>query len=140
MNKGETGAEKKAGPRPGTSASSNSSVETWMTVNNVHRMGKGELLYTGPEGKRQHRVYVLPEHRVIGIGAQSAEHTTELMYLYRMPGGTKFPEQMARKPGAIGWGIPERGDPRTWPVHMKLRSEEEMKESIAMDKLIYQRR
>ena len=61
---------------------------------------------------------------MVGIGAHSAEQTTELLYLCRAPEGVKFPEQLAKKPGAIGWGIPPKGDPRTWPVHMQLRSEE----------------
>ncbi|XP_054751696.1 uncharacterized protein LOC129257407 [Lytechinus pictus] len=127
-------------PRPGTSASSTSSKETWMTTQNVHRMGKGVLLYTGPEGKRQQRVHVEPEHRGVGIGTYSREQTSELLYLCRAPEGVKFAEQMAKKPGAIGWGIPPKGDPRKWPVHMKLRSEEEMQESFAVDQAIYQRR
>lgn len=111
-----------------------------MTANGVHRMGKGILLYTGPEGKRQHHTRVEPEHRIVGIGTHSAEQTTELLYLCRAPEGVKFAEQMAKKPGAIGWGIPPSGDPRKWPVHMNLRTEEEMQEAFAVDRAIYERR
>ena len=54
----------------------------------------------------------------------SAEKSTELKYLYRGAEGQQFPVTKAAIPGAIGWGLPEKGDPRSWPVHMNIKSEQ----------------
>ncbi|XP_033625396.1 uncharacterized protein C4orf45-like [Asterias rubens] len=112
--------------RPSTCASSNSR-ETWMTARGSNRMGKGILVFTGPDGRKNQDVKIPEDKRYIGIGEVSAEKSSELIYLYRPATGAPFHRAKADIPGSIGWGLPRKGDPRTWPVHMNICSEEEFK-------------
>ncbi|XP_071826858.1 uncharacterized protein [Apostichopus japonicus] len=101
--------------------------------------GKGELLYTGPEGVRNHLVRRL-EHRYVGIGSFSDEQTAEAFYLQRPAQETPFPNSKQASPGSIGWGLPVTGDPRSWPLHLQISSEEELKTSEENFKIIFHRR
>ncbi|XP_038058467.1 uncharacterized protein C4orf45-like [Patiria miniata] len=121
-------SEASAKSRPSTCASSNSR-ETWMTARGTTRMGKGILVFTGPEGRKNQDVKVNEDNRYVGIGETSPEKSSELLYLYRPATGAPFHRAKSDIPGSIGWGMPRTGDPRTWPVHLNICSQEEFKKS-----------
>jgi len=84
--------------------------KTWRySVFGGERLGRGAVLFTGPDGIRDHHVSVSPEHRYVGEGAMSVEGSSEVDYLWRaekMP----HPRPKSHCVGEVGWGIPDYAD------------------------------
>ncbi|KAJ8035924.1 hypothetical protein HOLleu_19749 [Holothuria leucospilota] len=125
--------------RPSTTATTVSRQTDSTLEAKTNRLGKGELLYTGPQGKRNHIVRRL-SHSFIGIGTASSELTAEALYLQRPAKDTPFPNSKQTMPGSIGWGLPTTGDPRNWPLHMRICTEEELQKSKESFEIIFHRR
>jgi len=73
------------------------------------RLGRGAVLFTGPDGIRDHHTSVNGEHRYVGEGAMSVEGSSEVDYLWRarqMP----HPRPKSHCVGEVGWGIPAYAD------------------------------
>lgn len=70
----------------------------------------GQMLFTGPDYIRDHRVTVEPEHHYVGIGTMSPEGTSEIDYLWRSPSRQNYPRPKSTQVGAIGWGVPHLAD------------------------------
>lgn len=73
----------------------------------------GRVLFTGPDGVRDHSTDVLQPARYIGIGVMSPEGTSELSYLWRASDTTKHPLPKIKFVGEVGWNVhkmPTRDD------------------------------
>ena len=71
----------------------------------TNRLGGGPMLFTGPDGIRDHRQRVVVDYRYIGEGTISPEGSCESGYLWRSPANTPHPRPKSRKVGEIGWGV-----------------------------------
>lgn len=71
---------------------------------------KGRMLFTGPDGNKDHNMTIEPEHRYVGIGTMSWEGTSETDYLWRPATGTPFHRSRSSKVGEVGWGVPTKAD------------------------------
>jgi len=67
--------------------------------------GKGQVLFTGPDGNSNFRSTVLGPSRYIGIGDMSPEGTSELSYLWRPSKTASHPLSRSFKVGEIGWHV-----------------------------------
>lgn len=68
-------------------------------------IGRGEVLFTGPDGIRDHQATVLDPNTYVGLGTMSPEGTSNLNYLWRPSRGSSHPVAKSAKVGEIGWGL-----------------------------------
>ncbi|KAL3841334.1 hypothetical protein ACJMK2_019495 [Sinanodonta woodiana] len=69
------------------------------------RAFQGPVLFTGPNGSRDHRVAVQSDFQMVGIGARSREITSQISYLNRDAPGASFPKAKNGQVGEIGWPV-----------------------------------
>ncbi|CAH1795083.1 unnamed protein product [Owenia fusiformis] len=92
-----------------TTSASQKTDTTWRySVFGPERLGKGAMLFTGPDGIRDHRVTAQPEseHRWVGEDTMSAEGTSEVSYLWRSPRGFFPLRPKSACVGEVGWCHP----------------------------------
>ncbi|XP_070545047.1 protein SPMIP2-like [Ptychodera flava] len=104
-----------------TSATSNA---TWRAKYGGRAMGKGAVLFTGPDGIGDYRVQVVTNDRYVGIGTMSQEGCSEAKYLYRAAPGTPHPRPRSTRVGEIGWGIPWYTDRQLLRTGMQIKTGE----------------
>jgi len=75
---------------------------------NVADVGK-RMLFTGPDGIRDHRVSVDRDHHYVGEGPIALEATSEVNYIWRSS-HMSHPKPKSSCVGEVGWGIPEYAD------------------------------
>ena len=97
-----------------TSAESRTKEQNDALILKLYPNGRetGRVLFTGPDGVRDHRVNVLEPARYIGIGVMSPEGTSELSYLWRAAVTTKHPLSKMKNVGEIGWNVEGGSDIR----------------------------
>lgn len=83
------------------------SVLSWRGSDKYYNpyIGRGEVLFTGPDGIRDHDTAVLDPNTYVGIGTMSPEGSSDLNYLWRPSKGCAFPLPKSAKVGEIGWGL-----------------------------------
>ncbi|XP_022802728.1 uncharacterized protein C4orf45 homolog isoform X2 [Stylophora pistillata] len=83
------------------------SVLSWRGSDKYYNpyIGRGEVLFTGPDGIRDHDTTVLDPNTYVGIGTMSPEGTSDLNYLWRPSKGCTHPLPKSAKVGEIGWGL-----------------------------------
>lgn len=83
------------------------SVLSWRGSDKYYNpyIGRGEVLFTGPDGIRDHQASVLDPNTYVGIGTMSPEGTSDLNYLWRPSRGCPHPLPKSTKVGEIGWGL-----------------------------------
>ncbi|XP_062518666.1 protein SPMIP2-like [Corticium candelabrum] len=77
------------------------------------RLGKGQVLFTGPDGIGNYTVNV-KEQSSIGIGTMSPEGTSDVRYLSRAGPNCTHPPAKSYYVGEVGWGVPKLSDPTPW--------------------------
>jgi len=77
---------------------------------NDERLGKGAVIFTGPNALTDYRAKVEPEHRYVGCSLQSPDATSELDYLWRRAPNQPHPKERRRWVGEIGWGLDKLTD------------------------------
>ncbi|XP_033121347.1 uncharacterized protein C4orf45 homolog [Anneissia japonica] len=97
---------------------------TWMTPMGNNDMGKGAVLFTGPDGIGDYKVGVVTDDRFVGIGTMSAEGTSELKYITRASPQTPHPRPKTRWVGEIGWLIPPFKDFRAVSTRHQIKNGE----------------
>ncbi|XP_002737545.1 protein SPMIP2-like [Saccoglossus kowalevskii] len=103
---------------------STTTTSTWRAERRKHAMGKGAVLFTGPDGIDDYRVNVVRDGRHVGIGTMSREGSSELKYLYRAALRTPHPRPKSSQVGEIGWGIPSYTDRRLLRTGMQIKTGE----------------
>ncbi|XP_073239186.1 uncharacterized protein [Porites lutea] len=83
------------------------SVLSWRGSDKYYNpyIGRGEVLFTGPDGIRDHQATVLDPNTYVGIGTMSPEGTSDLNYLWRPSKSCPHPLPKSAKVGEIGWGL-----------------------------------
>ncbi|XP_064643282.1 uncharacterized protein LOC135497345 [Lineus longissimus] len=76
-----------------------------VSVYGTDRIGRGSMLFSGPDGLRPYRMRVEDEHRYVGIGTMSPEGTSEANYLWNSPESTPHHRPRTAMVGEIGWGV-----------------------------------
>eukprot|EP00117_Sycon_ciliatum_P014417 scpid79989/ scgid14683/ Uncharacterized protein C4orf45 homolog len=73
-------------------------------------LGKGRMIFTGPQGTRDHRMTLLDGTHT-GEGFETPEKTSDLNYLLRAS-EDHIPSRKSQSVpfGSIGWGIPKKQD------------------------------
>ncbi|XP_069132555.1 protein SPMIP2-like isoform X2 [Argopecten irradians] len=66
---------------------------------------QGPVLFTGPDGNRQHRTTTHDKFQMVGEGDRSLEVTSQMNYLNRPPPGQAFPKAKNGQIGEIGWPV-----------------------------------
>ncbi|ELT88885.1 hypothetical protein CAPTEDRAFT_226166 [Capitella teleta] len=70
------------------------------------KMGRGQMIFTGPDGLRDHRVTVSHEPpRFIGETTKSPEETGDVNYLWRASRGMHPARPRSQCAGEIGWSV-----------------------------------
>ncbi|XP_068707284.1 protein SPMIP2-like isoform X1 [Montipora foliosa] len=87
--------------------SEKASVLSWKGSDKYYNpyIGRGDVLFTGPDGIRDHQATVLNPNTYVGIGTMSPEGTSDLNYLWRPSRGCPHPVPKSAKVGGIGWGL-----------------------------------
>ncbi|XP_065884621.1 protein SPMIP2-like [Dysidea avara] len=70
---------------------------------------KGIVLYSGPDGVKDHQTRV-KDPQWVGHGTASPESTSNLNYLCRAPKDNPPPEPKSARVGEVGWGVPRLTD------------------------------
>ncbi|XP_071953397.1 uncharacterized protein [Antedon mediterranea] len=97
---------------------------TWKTPTGSNPMGKGAVLFTGPDGIGDYKVNVVTDDRFVGIGTMSAEGTSELKYIMRASPKTPHPRPKTSWVGEIGWLIPPYKDYRAVSSRQQIKNGE----------------
>lgn len=99
------------------------SVLSWRGSDQYYNpyIGRGEVLFTGPDGIRDHQASVLDPNTYVGIGTMSPEGTSDLNYLWRPSRGCPHPLPKSAKVGEVGWGL------QFYTDHSHLRSRHQIK-------------
>ncbi|XP_074648601.1 protein SPMIP2-like [Tubulanus polymorphus] len=77
-----------------------------VSVYGTDRIGTGAMLFSGPDGLRNHVMKIESEHRYVGEGTMSSEGTSDVSYLWRAPRSQPAPRPKTAAVGSIGWGVP----------------------------------
>ncbi|XP_077999339.1 uncharacterized protein LOC144452171 [Glandiceps talaboti] len=107
-----------------SSLSTVNSNSTWRAKYGGRAMGKGAVLFTGPDGIGDYRVQVVTHDRQVGIGTMSRESSSEAQYLLRAAPGTPHPRPKSRRVGEIGWGVPWYADRQLLGTDMQIKTGE----------------
>jgi hypothetical protein len=83
------------------------------------RLGKGQVLFTGPDGVGDFRVKV-EDQQHIGIGTMSPEGTSDVRYLSRSGPNCPHPLPKGQRVGEVGWGVPKLSDTSLWKTKRQI--------------------